>query len=107
MSRDAPEAKVAMKVANDDRPSETDETGSRKRQLSEHNKQHQRMRAQILAAHPEIRQLYGAQPLQLIAVVLLFCARWGLAWLLRDASLLIIGLLASSVGVWIVHAAGT
>jgi len=65
------------------------------------------MRAQVLAAHPEIRQLYGAQPLQLIAVVLLFCARWGLAWLLRDASLLIIGLLASSVGVWIVHAAGT
>ena len=45
--------------------------------------------------------------MQLLVIVLLFCVRWGLAWAVRDASLLVIGLLASTIGVWVVHGAGS
>ena len=45
--------------------------------------------------------------LQLLVVVLLLAVRWGLAYALRDASLLLIGLLACTVGCWTVHAGGT
>ena len=68
---------------------------------------HYAFRNRILAAHPQLRRLYGAEPRQLLMVVLLLTARWGLAWALADAPLLLIGALACTVGCWLVHGLGT
>lgn len=65
------------------------------------------MRDEILKAHPELRRLYGAEPLQSIPVIALFFLRWGMAYALRDSPILLIGLLASTIGCWTVHASGT
>ena len=80
---------------------------TRPRQLSAAAMHHYAFRNQILAAHPQLRRLYGAEPRQLLMVVLLLTARWGLAWALADAPLLLIGALACTVGCWLVHGLGT
>ena len=77
------------------------------RGLSAPAKHHIELRSKLLDAHPELRALSGPQPLQLLPVLALLCARWGLAYLLRDASLLAIVLTACTLGCWLVHALGT
>lgn len=77
------------------------------REISAHARRHKRMRDAILAERPELRALYGPQPLQLLPIVALLVMRWGLAYALRDSPLLLIGAIACTVGCWTVHAAGT
>ena len=79
----------------------------RTRGLSAAAKHHIELRSKLLEAHPELRALSGPQPLQLLPVLALLCARWGLAYLLRDASLPAIVLTACTAGCWLVHALGT
>ena len=79
----------------------------RARGLSAAAKHHIELRSKLLEAHPELRALSGPQPLQLLPVLALLCARWGLAYLLRDASLPAIVLTACTAGCWLVHALGT
>lgn len=79
----------------------------RTRGLSAAAKHHIELRSKVLEAHPELRALSGPQPLQLLPVLALLCARWGLAYLLRDASLPAIVLTACTVGCWLIHALGT
>ena len=76
------------------------------RSLSAPAKHHIELRRELLDAHPELRALSGPQPLQLLPVLALLCARWGLAFLLQDASLVVIVLTACTVGCWLVHALG-
>jgi len=80
---------------------------SRPREPSRHSKWHNELRRRVAEKHPEVRRLYGAEPLQLLGVFGLLAARWGLAYALRDAPVLLIGLLSCTVGCWLVHAAGT
>ena len=75
--------------------------------LSAPARHHLALRKRILDEHPELRSLSGPQPLQLLPVLALLVARWGLAYLLRDASLLTIVATSCTVGCWLVHALGT
>ena len=68
---------------------------------------HLEQQRQLLKEHPHLRAYSGPQPLQLVAVLALLAARWGLAYLLRDSPLVLIGVAASTLGVWLVHALGT
>lgn len=74
---------------------------------SSHSLCHHAQRKRVLAAHPEVRHFYGAEPRQLLAVLALVAARWGLTYCLRDSPLWLIGLVSSTVGCWLVHGLGT
>ena len=60
---------------------------------------HLEQQRQLLKEHPHLRAYSGPQPLQLVAVLALLAARWGLAYLLRDSPLVLIGVAASTLGV--------
>ena len=77
------------------------------RDLSAPAKHHLTLRRRLLDAHPELRSLSGPQPLQLLPVLALLAARWGLAYLLSEASLFAIVVASCTVGCWLVHALGT
>lgn len=79
----------------------------RRTQLSPAATHHLELKRRVLKAHPELRQLYGPQPAQVVVLLLLLVARWTLAWALGESPIWLIGLLACTVGCWLVHAAGT
>ena len=76
---------------------------------SAHSQWHHDQRTRVLKAHPELRRLYGSEPLQLIPIVGLLLTRWGVAYCVGvyEAPLWLIGVLACTFGCWTVHAAGT
>ena len=56
-----------------------------------------------------MRRLFGPEPLQLLPVFGLLATRWGIACAIGyyEAPLWLIGLLACTIGCWLVHGAGT
>eukprot|EP00310_Coccolithus_braarudii_P018694 CAMPEP_0183357496 /NCGR_PEP_ID=MMETSP0164_2-20130417/46459_1 /TAXON_ID=221442 /ORGANISM="Coccolithus pelagicus ssp braarudi, Strain PLY182g" /LENGTH=329 /DNA_ID=CAMNT_0025531123 /DNA_START=35 /DNA_END=1021 /DNA_ORIENTATION=- len=74
---------------------------------SKHSQWHHDQRRRVLNAHPEMRRLFGAEPLQVLAVLALTTARWALVFALRESPVWKIGLLACTMGCWTVHGLGT
>lgn len=74
---------------------------------SKQAKWHMDLRAKILKAHPEVRELYGPCNSTFILVVALFLLHWGIAYCLRDSSLWLITLVSGTVGMTLFHAQGS
>lgn len=76
---------------------------------SAHSRWHHEQRARVLASHPEVRKLFGSEPLQLFGVLGLLTLRWGVAWAVSyfESPVWLIGVLSCTVGCWLVHGAGT
>jgi len=81
--------------------------GERPKGPSKQSLWHHAQRKRVIEAHPEVRKLFKPEPLQLIPVLGLMTARWGMAYALRDSPLWLIGVCACTVGTWSVHGLGT
>ena len=75
--------------------------------LSAQARRHYEMRREALKRHPQIRELIGSDPKPALAIPLLMSLHWGTAWLVQDASLLILFLVAFCWGQVVLHSAGT
>ncbi|WP_019505267.1 fatty acid desaturase [Pleurocapsa sp. PCC 7319] len=57
----------------------------------------------ILQDHPEIKQYFGNYPLSIIPIIVLASLQWTVAWLVKDLSWWMIGLISLLVGQFILH----
>lgn len=67
-----------------------------------HQAEQARRRA-ILAAHPEIRRLYGPNPLSALVILALVAGQWGMAFLLRDQPWWLAPLAAFGIGAFLAN----
>ena len=81
-------------------------SGGRKVEPSPQARRHNDMRRQAIAAHPELRDVNGADPRTVFALPVLLALHWGMAWLVSDASILVIFVAAFFVGQLVIHATG-
>ncbi len=75
--------------------------------ISPQSRRHNEMRRAALQAHPELAQLTGPQPLTALALPILLAVHWGIAWLVSDGGLLLVGLTAFVVGQLVYHSASS
>ncbi|MEP2532904.1 hypothetical protein [Shimia sp.] len=75
--------------------------------ISVQSRRHNDMRREAIRAHPELSTLSGADPRTALALPVLLAAHWGVAWLVSDSSVLVIGLTAFIVGQLIYHSAAS
>jgi sphingolipid 4-desaturase/C4-monooxygenase len=57
----------------------------------------------ILQDYPQIKQYFGNYPLSIIFIIALVILQWSVAWLVKDLSWWIIGLIALFLGQFILH----
>ncbi len=75
--------------------------------ISPQSRRHNEMRRAALKAHPELAQLGGPQPLTALALPVVLAVHWGVAWVVSDSGVLVIGLTAFLVGQLVYHSAAS
>lgn len=75
--------------------------------ISPQSRRHNEMRKAALAAHPELADLSGPQPLTVLALPVLLVLHWSIAWLVSDLPVWVIGLTAFLVGQLVYHSAAS
>ncbi|MGR3715095.1 MAG: fatty acid desaturase [Shimia sp.] len=75
--------------------------------ISPQSRRHNEMRKQALAAHPELADLAGTQPLTVLALPILLAVHWGIAWLVSDQPIWVIGVTALLIGQLVYHSASS
>ena len=58
---------------------------------------------EILQAYPEIKQYFGNYPLSIIFIVALVAFQWSIAWLVKDLSWWMVGLVSLFLGQFVLH----
>lgn len=71
--------------------------------MSSDSQWHVERSKQILKNHPEIKNYFGNYPLSVVYILFLVVLQWSVAWLVRDLSWWIVGLVALLVGQFILH----
>lgn len=75
--------------------------------ISPQSRRHNEMRKEALAAHPELADLAGPQPLTALALPILLAVHWGIAWLVSGQPIWVIGLTAFLIGQLVYHSASS
>ncbi|GAA6182162.1 hypothetical protein NBRC116594_36000 [Shimia sp. NS0008-38b] len=75
--------------------------------ISPQSRRHNAMRKAALAAHPDLANLSGTQPLTALALPLLLAVHWSLAWWVSDQPVWVIGLSAFLIGQLTYHSAAS
>lgn len=83
------------------------DTATRPRGISPHSRRHNEMRKAALAAHPELAELSKPEPLTALALPVLLAVHWGIAWLISDQPIWVIGLAAFLIGQLVYHSAAS
>ncbi|MDJ0824371.1 MAG: fatty acid desaturase [Rhodobacter sp.] len=81
-------------------------SGGKKVGISPQARRHNDMRRTAIAAHPELKDVSGADWRTVFALPLLLAVHWGMAWLVADSSILVIFLASFFVGQVVIHATG-
>lgn len=80
---------------------------SNKAGISPQSRRHNDMRREALKAHPELANLAGSEPRTAFALPLLLGLQWGIAWLVSDGGVLLVGLTAFFAGQIVYHSAAS
>lgn len=75
--------------------------------ISPQSRRHNEMRKEALAAHPELADLSGPDPRTALALPVLLAIHWGIAWLVADQPIWVIGLTAFLIGQLVYHSASS
>lgn len=75
--------------------------------ISPQSRRHNDMRREALKAHPELRDLSGSDPRTALALPVLFAVQWGIAWLVSDGGVVLVGLTAFFIGQIVYHSAAS
>ncbi|MEQ9693560.1 fatty acid desaturase [Shimia sp. SDUM112013] len=82
-------------------------TKSAKQGISVQSRRHNEMRKEALRAHPELHALAGTEPRTALALPVLLALQWGMAWLVSDGGVLVVGLTAFLIGQLVYHSAAS
>lgn len=74
--------------------------------ISTQARRHNEMRRQVIARDPVLRDITGPDWRTVLALPVIFALHWSIAWLVSDASILLIFLAAFFAGQMLIHSAG-
>jgi sphingolipid 4-desaturase/C4-monooxygenase len=75
--------------------------------MSSDRQWHVERNREIIEKYPEIKQYFGNYPLSLIFIIALVIMQWSVAWLVKDLSWWVIGLISLFIGQFILHSLST
>ncbi|KMW57393.1 Fatty acid desaturase [Candidatus Rhodobacter oscarellae] len=82
-------------------------SGGKKAGISPQARRHNDLRRQAIAAHPELKEVSGADPRTVFALPVILAAHWGMAWAVSGAPIWVIFIAAFFWGQIAIHAAGS